>query len=327
MPRTPRGNTWISIDDPADIEIGTRALAEDLNLAALYDEVANFGDLPPRGTRIGHHLRVVATNIVYVWNGTAWIALTRGLNADGNADEATIRTLGTGPRQAASGSDFRLSNQRTPTDGSVSLAKIAPDLLPSAGAPNGSEALRRIGREATAAAGGDVVHQLVTDWRVAVPFSNYVPADTLSAESYFLGLTGEAPVMQLNSARGAFWAPNVFPFAYAAPAGYSIEWKVKLRIQGGIGSPTSVPLGISVHQVDTLHADGRIRASTDTALRTNAGLRVYAGSDLETPAGTLHAGRLHYLLLNIGSITGGVLHGDGYGMAVGGALLYRYVAV
>jgi hypothetical protein len=44
---------------------------------------------------------------------------------DGAAGTPTLRSLGTGAAQAAAGNDARLSNTRTPTDGSVTTAKFA----------------------------------------------------------------------------------------------------------------------------------------------------------------------------------------------------------
>jgi hypothetical protein len=49
---------------------------------------------------------------------------------DGAAGTSTLRSLGTGAAQAAAGDDPRPSDERTPTDGSVTTAKFA--VLPSA---------------------------------------------------------------------------------------------------------------------------------------------------------------------------------------------------
>ena len=56
-----------------------------------------------------------------------------------------LRALGTTGAMAAAGNDARLSDARTPTDGSVTLAKIAASLKPSGSAAAGDEALRAIG--------------------------------------------------------------------------------------------------------------------------------------------------------------------------------------
>jgi hypothetical protein len=50
-------------------------------------------------------------------------------NKDGVAGTASMRTLGTGAQQAAGGTDARLSDTRTPTDGSVTTAKIVADAV------------------------------------------------------------------------------------------------------------------------------------------------------------------------------------------------------
>jgi hypothetical protein len=59
------------------------------------------------------------------------------------AGTEALRALGT--TGATAGNDARLSDARTPTDGSVTLAKIAASLKPSGSAAAGDEALRAIG--------------------------------------------------------------------------------------------------------------------------------------------------------------------------------------
>jgi hypothetical protein len=61
------------------------------------------------------------------------------------AGTEALRALGTTGATAAAGNDARLSDARTPTDGSVTLAKIAASLKPSGSAAAGDEALRAIG--------------------------------------------------------------------------------------------------------------------------------------------------------------------------------------
>lgn len=51
------------------------------------------------------------------------------LPTDAAANVGSKRTLGTGPNQAAAGNDARLSDQRVPTDGSVTVAKLAAGVL------------------------------------------------------------------------------------------------------------------------------------------------------------------------------------------------------
>jgi hypothetical protein len=94
-------------------------------------------------------------NVEYVDHGLGWVAVNTSLVSDGPAGQATLRTLGTGAQQAAVGNDARLSDQRVPTDGSVSAAKVASTLKPSEGAGSGVEALRAIGASAGQVAAGN----------------------------------------------------------------------------------------------------------------------------------------------------------------------------
>lgn len=81
-------------------------------------------------------------------------ALRPSLGAPDNVE--AVRSLGTGAGQALSGADSRLSDQRIPTDGSVTAAKVAGSLKPSVAAATTDEALRALGTAAnTAAAGND----------------------------------------------------------------------------------------------------------------------------------------------------------------------------
>jgi hypothetical protein len=83
-------------------------------------------------TRTGNTLDVGAGHGIQVNADTVQIAPASLTDADvaaANKDGATgtpsMRTLGPGPTQAAPGNDARLSDQRTPTDGSVTGPKIA----------------------------------------------------------------------------------------------------------------------------------------------------------------------------------------------------------
>lgn len=67
---------------------------------------------------------------------TAWIAeeAITGVKVssaikDAAAGTASLRTLGTGEKQATAGNDSRLSNERTPTANSVTTAKIAKEAI------------------------------------------------------------------------------------------------------------------------------------------------------------------------------------------------------
>lgn len=72
------------------------------------------------------------------------------------AGDEALRALGTGSDNACAGDDSRLSDARTPTDGSVTAAKVAGSLKPSGSAAAGDEALRALGTSSsTACAGND----------------------------------------------------------------------------------------------------------------------------------------------------------------------------
>lgn len=87
--------------------------------------------------------------------GTGWVTINPSLAVDGPAGTGTLRTLGTGAQQAAAGNDSRLSNERVPTDDSVTAAKVNTSLKPSTGASGSTEALRAIGTSAGQVAAGD----------------------------------------------------------------------------------------------------------------------------------------------------------------------------
>jgi hypothetical protein len=82
-------------------------------------------------------------------------AAIAAIPADGAAGTASLRTLGTGAAQAAAGNDARLSDTRTPTDNTVTAAKIVAALKPSGTAAAADEALRALGTTASTAAAGD----------------------------------------------------------------------------------------------------------------------------------------------------------------------------
>jgi hypothetical protein len=80
------------------------------------------------------------------------------LKPSGEAAAGTeaLRAIGATASTAAAGNDARLSDERTPKAESVTAAKVANALKPSAGAAAGTEALRALGATAsTACAGND----------------------------------------------------------------------------------------------------------------------------------------------------------------------------
>lgn len=100
--------------------------------------------------------------------GTGWATLN-AFAVDAAANVGSLRTLGAGALQATSGADARLSDQRTPLDASVTLAKVAAALLPSQGASNNTEALRSIGTGPGQVMAGNVTRTFQTPHTFQVP--------------------------------------------------------------------------------------------------------------------------------------------------------------
>lgn len=341
MAPTSRGNRYPGGTDPVDPDGDVRHLAEDLNLAALYDEVASADRLPARGDRIGHHIRVVATNVVYVWNGTAWIALTRGLNPDGAADEATIRTLGAGARQAASGADPRFSDQRVPIDGSVTLAKVSTGLLLTASTVNSDPVLRPIGTGRGEVAAGADVQALATSvaavdsaaravagmWTPLVSVSGYLDSAFTVPDSFVFTTRGF--LWPVGSSGGGATAAPIWVFSPMAaglitpPAGYTgVEYRAALHWAGPNGSPTGLIMGLKIAKLTA--NDVTPPTFVDTALDSGLDVRVKRGDYFATSAGPLAVGSASTLIVTVGSTATGRIHASG-GMNVGAIVLYRFV--
>lgn len=90
----------------------------------------------------------------HIAGGAAIAESKLALASDAASGTASRRTIGTGALQACSGADTRLSDTRTPTDASVTAAKLAAALKPSGGAATTDEAVRRLGTGAGEAAPG-----------------------------------------------------------------------------------------------------------------------------------------------------------------------------
>ena len=106
--------TQAELDAAIAAEAAARTAAD--NLRALLDD-ARLSDqrVPTDGS----------VTDVKVAAGAAIAEAKLALASDAAAGVASRRTLGTGALQASAGNDARLSNQRVPTDGSVTTAKIA----------------------------------------------------------------------------------------------------------------------------------------------------------------------------------------------------------
>lgn len=84
--------------------------------SALTGIVATVADGSITGGPAGAGVKIAASTITHDNVAAA--------NKDGVAGTASMRTLGTGAQTACAGNDARLSDTRTPTDGSVTTAKI-----------------------------------------------------------------------------------------------------------------------------------------------------------------------------------------------------------
>jgi len=130
-----------SPDGPAQIG----ALAQALDNAAIDLAEGTFAARPAASIR-GRYYYATDVGVLYRDRGSSWMPVTLedgqivnakvaanaaiaesklALASDAAAGTASRRTLGTGATQATAGNDSRLSDQRTPSDGSVTLAKLA----------------------------------------------------------------------------------------------------------------------------------------------------------------------------------------------------------
>jgi hypothetical protein len=138
--------------DPANGPAAFRALAEAADLSSFALQ-GSLSARPAAGMQ-GRFYWATDVTTFYYDTGAQWVTINPAGVVDGPAGTPSLRTLGTGTLQAASGNDSRLSDQRVPTDGSVTATKIANALKPSAGAGGSTEALRALGTSAGTAAPG-----------------------------------------------------------------------------------------------------------------------------------------------------------------------------
>jgi len=99
--------------------------------------------------------------------------------SDGSAATASLRTLGTGAAQACAGNDSRLSNTRTPTDGSVTLAKVSSTIKDAAAT---TASMRTLGVGANQACAGND-SRLMNDAAIAQMIFSYAVGNVLETSS------------------------------------------------------------------------------------------------------------------------------------------------
>lgn len=160
--------------------------------------------------------------------------------SDGVAATASLRTLGTGAQQAAAGNDSRLSDVRTPVDGSVTTAKLTDSAVTSAKIADGAVATAELAAGAVTAA--KVAADVATT--AALDSVRQTVAITNIAGSYTLLLGDAGKVVEIESASSQLL--NV-PTNAAVP--YAIGTVIEVRRQGS-GAVNVTPLsGVTIQVV------------------------------------------------------------------------------
>ncbi len=122
-----------------------------LNATLSMDGAANL----QRSALTGHVTAAAGSNATTIAAGVVTDAMVVAANKDGLAATASMRTLGNGATQAAAGNDARLSDTRTPTDGTVTTVKIVDANVTYAKLQDVSAASKLLGR-GSAGGSGDV---------------------------------------------------------------------------------------------------------------------------------------------------------------------------
>jgi concanavalin A-like lectin/glucanase superfamily protein len=107
--------------DAADVPSDMTAMANAID-AILPIWLSGLASGRPAASKNGRFYWATDTLLLSYDNGSVWTSINA---ADLAAAVASQRTLGTGSTQAAAGNDSRLSDQRVPTNGSVTNAKMA----------------------------------------------------------------------------------------------------------------------------------------------------------------------------------------------------------
>jgi len=145
------------LTDVADGPQAFRNLASDLDNVAMDDQ-GTVATMPVSTAQTpgkkGRYWFATDQGILYRDNGAGWDPITSSAPVDGEAGVPSLRTLGTGGHQACAGNDPRLSDQRVPLDGSVTIPKLDPHLVPTELAGAADMAVRALGVEAGKAAPG-----------------------------------------------------------------------------------------------------------------------------------------------------------------------------
>jgi microcystin-dependent protein len=97
------------LSDSADVPRDIQNLATDVDGKMAIDSQGVLASRPTTGLVSGQYYFATDNNLLYRYNGSAWITLNAAAAVDGAPGVGTLRTLGTGANQAAAGNDSRFN--------------------------------------------------------------------------------------------------------------------------------------------------------------------------------------------------------------------------
>lgn len=95
--------------DTADVPRDVKNLADDVDAKMAIDSQGLLSARPTTGLVQGQYYFATDNNLIYRYNGSAWITLNAAGAVDAAAGVGSLRTLGTGALQAAAGNDPRFA--------------------------------------------------------------------------------------------------------------------------------------------------------------------------------------------------------------------------
>lgn len=97
------------LSDSADVPRDIQNLATDVDAKMAIDSQGVLAGRPTTGLVQGQYYFATDNNLLYRYNGSAWITLNASAAVDAAAGVGSLRTLGTGALQAAPGNDSRFN--------------------------------------------------------------------------------------------------------------------------------------------------------------------------------------------------------------------------
>ena len=138
--------------DAPDVPADLQRLADDVDGKAVEFGQGLINNRPTVGTQ-GRFYWATNESKLYYDDGSAWRQVTYDPVTDAAAATGSLRTLGTGARQAAAGNDSRFTSGVAAE--SITLTELADELVPSRGASTSAEAVRALGSASGQAAPGN----------------------------------------------------------------------------------------------------------------------------------------------------------------------------